>query len=263
MPRLATIGTGLMGEAILSGLLAAGWTSAEIVVCDARADRLAEITERHGVAATTVAEAAGAEVVLIAVKPADVPGVLADLHDHLGESTLVLSIAAGVTLSTLQGGLPDGTPAVRAMPNTPARVGQGVTAISPGKHATADDLEVVSAILGTVGHVVTVAEKYQDAVTAVSGSGPAYLFLVAEALIEGGVHCGLSRDIATELAVQTLFGSAMLLRESGDHPAILRENVTSPGGTTAAALRRLEDHGVRAAFLAAVEAARDRSVELG
>lgn len=263
MPRLATVGAGLMGEAILSGLLAAGWTPAEIVVCDARAERVAEITQRHGVAAMTVAEAAAADLVLIAVKPADVPGVLTQLHNHLSRDTLVLSIAAGVTLATLQGGLPDGTPVVRAMPNTPARVGQGMTAISPGDHATADDLERVSEVLATVGRVVTVPEKHQDAVTAVSGSGPAYLFLVAEAMIEGGVHCGLSRDIATELTVQTLLGSATLLRESGEHPALLRENVTSPGGTTAAALRRLEDHGVRSAFLAAVEAARNRSVELG
>lgn len=263
MPRLATVGAGLMGEAIVSGLLAAGWAASDVVVCDTRPDRLAELTKRHGVAAASPAEAASADIVLVAVKPADVTGVLAELREHVAPHTLVLSIAAGVTLATLRAGLPDGTPVVRAMPNTPARVGQGITAISPGQYATADHLAAVTEVLGAVGRVVNVAEKDQDAVTAVSGSGPAYLFLLAEAMIEGGVHCGLSRDIATELAVQTLLGSAALLRESGEHPAVLRESVTSPGGTTAAALRRLEDHGVRAAFLAAVEAARNRSVELG
>lgn len=261
--RLAAIGAGVMGEAILSGLLTAGWRPEDIRVCDARRDRLTEVNERHGVASATLAQAATADLLLIAVKPQDVPGVLAELHDHVDKHTLVLSIAAGVTLATLQAGLPDGTPVVRAMPNTPARVGRGITAISPGTYATPEHLDRVSEVLATVGQVITVAEKYQDATTAVSGSGPAYLFLVAEAMIEGGVHCGLSRDIATELTVQTLLGSAALLRESGEHPAILRENVTSPGGTTAAALRRLEDHGVRSAFLAAVEAARNRSVELG
>lgn len=263
MTRLATVGAGLMGEAILSGLLASGWAAADLAVCDTRPERLAELNERHGIEAVTLAEAGSAEMVLIAVKPADVTGVLDELADHLGATTAILSIAAGVTLATLESALPAGTPVVRAMPNTPARVGEGVTAISPGTHATAEHLTAVTEVLTTIGRVVTVAEKYQDAVTAVSGSGPAYIFLVAEAMIEGGVHCGLSRDIATELAVQTLFGSATLLRESGEHPAILRENVTSPGGTTAAALRQLEDYGMRAAFLAAIEAARNRAVELG
>lgn len=265
MTRLAVVGAGLMGEAIVSGLLASGWAPTDIVVSDARAERRAELAERHGVAgADEAGDAVGdARTVLLAVKPADVAGVLEEIGGRLDRDTLLLSVCAGVTLATLQAGVPDGTPVVRAMPNTPARVGQAITAISPGAHATDDHLAEVTEILGAVGRVVTVAEKYQDSVTALSGSGPAYVFLVAEAMIEGGVHVGLPRDVATELAVQTLFGSATLLRESGDHPAILRENVTSPGGTTAAALRRLEDHGVRAAFLAAVEAARDRSLELG
>lgn len=264
MTRLVVVGAGLMGEAIFSGLLTSGWAPDDIVVSDARPARRAELSEKYGVASADAAEAAGgARTVLLAVKPADVVGVLEEIGDRLGPDTLLLSVCAGVTLATLQAGVPDGTPVVRAMPNTPARVGQAVTAISPGNHATDDHLAEVTEILGAVGRIVTVAEKYQDSVTAVSGSGPAYVFLVAEAMIEGGVHVGLPRDIATELAVQTLFGSATLLRDTGDHPAILRENVTSPGGTTAAALRRLEDHGVRAAFLAAVEAARDRSLELG
>lgn len=267
MTRLAVIGAGLMGEAIFSGLLRSpdsGWDPGDIAVCDARSERVDELVERYGVTGADPAAAAStSKTVLLAVKPADVPGVLSVIGPSLGPDTLLLSVCAGVTLTTLRAGVPEGTPVVRAMPNTPARVGQAITAISPGTHATDDHLAEVTEILEAVGRVVTVAEKYQDAVTAVSGSGPAYVFLVAEALIEGGVHVGLTRAIATELAVQTLFGSATLLRESGDHPAILRENVTSPGGTTAAALRRLEDHGVRAAFLAAVEAARDRSLELG
>ena len=264
MVRLAMVGAGLMGEAILSGLLAAGWASADIVICDQRAERVTQLQDRYGVQGAELADAAGAaRTVLLAVKPADVAGVLDVLRPALGADTLVLSILAGVTLATLESGVHDGTPVVRAMPNTPARVGQGVTAISSGTHVTDDHLAEVGEILGAVGGVITVAEKYQDSVTAVSGSGPAYLFLVAEALIEGGVHVGLPRDVARELAVQTLHGSATLLRDTGDHPTLLREAVTSPGGTTAAALRALEDHGVRAAFLAAVEAARDRSLELG
>lgn len=264
MPRLAVVGAGLMGEAILSGLIGAGWTPADIVVCDKRADRLDELTARHGVRAADAGNAvAGAETVLLSVKPADVPAVLADLADRIRAGALVVSVCAGVPLATLESGLPAGTPVIRAMPNTPARVGEGITAISPGAHAGADELAVATDVLAAVGRVVTVPETYQDAVTAISGSGPAYVFLIAEALTEGGVHLGLPRDVASQLAVQTLFGSATLLRESGEHPAILRENVTSPGGTTAAALRTLEDHGVRAAFLAAVAAARDRSRELG
>lgn len=264
MTRLAIVGAGLMGEAIVSGLRSAGWPGADIVICDQRADRVTELRDRYDVQGADVEEAvAGARTVLLAVKPADVAAALAALAPAMAEGALLLSICAGVTLATLEGGVREGTPVVRAMPNTPARVGQGITALSPGAHATDDHLAEVSEILGAVGRVVTVAEKHQDSVTAVSGSGPAYLFLVAEALIEGGVHVGLSRDVARDLAVQTLYGSATLLRETGDHPALLREAVTSPGGTTAAALRALEDHGVRAAFLAAVAAARDRSRELG
>ncbi|WP_425308120.1 pyrroline-5-carboxylate reductase [Ammonicoccus fulvus] len=264
MTRLVVVGAGLMGEAIFSGLLASGWAPADIVVSDARAERRAELSERYGVGSGEAVDAvADAQTVLLAVKPADVGGVLEEIGDRLAPDALLLSVCAGVALATLQAGVREGTPVVRAMPNTPARVGEAITAVSPGTHATDDHLAEVTEILGAVGRVITVAEKYQDSVTAVSGSGPAYVFLVAEAMIEGGVHVGLPRDVATELAVQTLFGSATLLRDTGDHPAILRENVTSPGGTTAAALRRLEDHGVRAAFLAAVEAARDRSLELG
>ncbi|MDO5682321.1 MAG: pyrroline-5-carboxylate reductase, partial [Propionibacteriaceae bacterium] len=205
MSRLAIVGAGLMGEAILSGLRTAGWPGAEIVVCDQRAERIAELRDRYEVAGADLGEAVvDARTVLLAVKPGDVGAVLAQLRPLLTEGTLVLSVCAGVTLATLEAGLAAGTPVVRAMPNTPARVGQGITALSPGGHATAEHLAEVTEILGAVGAVVTVAEKLQDSVTAVSGSGPAYVFLVAEALIEGGVHAGLSRDVARELVVQTL-----------------------------------------------------------
>jgi pyrroline-5-carboxylate reductase len=158
--------------------------------------------------------------------------------------------------------LPEGVAVVRVMPNTPAQVDEGMAAISPGSHSTQDHLDRVTEILSATGRVITVPERYQDAVTAISGTGPAYLFFVVEAMIEAGVHLGLPRDTATELVVQTMLGSAKLLRETGEHPTVLRERVTSPGGTTAAAVRQLEDHKVRAAFLVAMEAARDRSREL-
>jgi pyrroline-5-carboxylate reductase len=173
-----------------------------------------------------------------------------------------VSLAAGVDTASIESQLPEGVAVVRVMPNTPAQVDEGMAAISPGTHAQPEHLERVTAILSATGRVVTVPERYQDAVTALSGSGPAYLFFVVEAMIEAGVHLGLPRDIATELVVQTMLGSAKLLRETGEHPTVLRERVTSPGGTTAAAVRVLEDHKVRAAFLGAIEAARDRSRDL-
>jgi pyrroline-5-carboxylate reductase len=171
----------------------------------------------------------------------------------------VVSVAAGITTGFVEARLPDGVAVVRVMPNTPALVNEGMAAISPGTHCTDEQLELVEDLLAATGKVVRVPEKQQDAVTAISGSGPAYVFLVVEAMIEAGVHLGLPRPTATELAVQTVAGAGGLVRETGEHPALLRERVTSPGGTTAAALRVLEDHKLRAAFLAATEAARDRS----
>jgi pyrroline-5-carboxylate reductase len=175
---------------------------------------------------------------------------------------LVVSLAAGVDTTSIETLLPEGIAVVRGMPNTPAQVDEGMAAISPGTHSTAAHLQHVTEILSATGRVVTVPERYQDAVTAVSGTGPAYLFFVVEAMIEAGVHLGLPRDTATELVVQTMLGSAKLLRETGEHPTVLRERVTSPGGTTAAAVRQLEERSVRAAFMAAMEAARDRSRDL-
>jgi len=263
MQRLELIGGGRMGEALLAGLLADGWATADqITVVEPVEARRVELAERHP--GLILAEApAGADGVILAVKPGHVPEVARSLR-VLGAAAVgrVLSIAAGVTIATIESELGGGVPVVRAMPNTPALVGAGASAIAGGTHATADDLAWAEAVLGAVGIVVRVGEGQLDAVTGLSGSGPAYVFLVAEALIEAGVLVGLPRDVSTDLAVQTLLGSARLLAETDDDAATLRAAVTSPGGTTAAGLRALEDRATRAALIAAVVAARDRSAEL-
>lgn len=258
---IAVIGAGAMGEALIAGWLAAGHTDIRIV--DAYAPRVAELEERHGVRGTDVADAATADVVVLAVKPHQVDDVLADLRDHLGRATLVVSIAAGVPLRQLAAGLPEGQPVVRVMPNTPALVGQGMAGVVVGPTATDEHRDHVVGLMDAVGKSVVIEESAIDALTALSGSGPAYLFLVAEAMIEAGVHQGLTRPQATALVNQTFVGSAAMLATSGSSASVLREQVTSPAGTTAAALRALEDHGVRAAFLAGVEACAERSREMG
>jgi pyrroline-5-carboxylate reductase len=261
--RLAILGAGVMGETVLSGLLRAGWSANDIVATDRRPERQLELTAKYGITMTENPEAvAEAETVILVVKPQDMRDLLREIAPYLKPEALVVSLAAGVDTASIESQLTDGVAVVRVMPNTPAQVDEGMAAISPGSHSTDAHLERVSAILSATGRVVTVPERYQDAVTALSGSGPAYLFFVVEAMIEAGVHLGLPRDTATELVVQTMLGSAKLLRETGEHPTVLRERVTSPGGTTAAAVRVLEDHKVRAAFLGAIEAARDRSRDL-
>ncbi|WP_375425918.1 pyrroline-5-carboxylate reductase [uncultured Friedmanniella sp.] len=262
-PTLAVLGAGVMGETVLSGLLRAGWSSDQIVATDRREERQRELTDRYGIVMLdNLAAAAWADTVVLVVKPQDMTELLAEISAALTPTSLVVSLAAGVDLATIEGGLPQGTAVVRVMANTPAQVDEGMAAISGGAHASDAHLERVTEILIATGRVVTVPERYLDAVTALSGSGPAYLFFVVEAMIEAGVHLGLPRDTATELVVQTMLGSAKLLRETGEHPTVLRERVTSPGGTTAAAVRQLEDHAVRSAFLGAIEAARDRSRDL-
>jgi pyrroline-5-carboxylate reductase len=249
-----------MGEALLAGLLDAGWAPAgEVRVVEALADRRDQLAARFaGVEVTDVVGPADGTV--LATKPGDIRGACAALGADAGR---VLSIAAGVRLADLEAALPEGTPVVRAMPNTPALVGAGAAAIAGGTAAGEDDLAWAEGILRAVGTVVQVAEPMLDAVTGLSGSGPAYVFLVAEALIEAGVLVGLPRPISSELAVQTLLGAARLLAEGDDGPEALRAAVTSPGGTTAAGLRALEQAGVRAAILDAVVAATERSRELG
>jgi pyrroline-5-carboxylate reductase len=252
-----------MGETVLSGLLRAGWTPDRIIATDRRPERQAELEVKYGVTMMTNTEAAAkADTVILVVKPQDMRDLLLEIAPALQPSALVVSLAAGVDTATIEALLPEGTAVVRVMPNTPAQVDEGMAAISPGAHSSDDDLAHVMEILSATGRVITVPERYQDAVTAISGTGPAYLFFVVEAMIEAGVHLGLPRDTATELVVQTMLGSAKLLRETGEHPTVLRERVTSPGGTTAAAIRQLEEHKVRAAFITAMESARDRSREL-
>jgi pyrroline-5-carboxylate reductase len=261
--RLAILGAGVMGETLLSGLLRSGWSVDQIVATDRRVERQVELVARYGITMLENDQAvAEADTVILVVKPQDMADLLDEIRDSLKPDTLVISLAAGVDTASIEARLPDGVAVVRVMPNTPAQVDEGMAAISAGSHSDAEHLDRVTEILSATGRVVTVPERYQDAVTAISGSGPAYLFFVVEAMIEAGVHLGLPRDIATQLVVQTMLGSAKLLRETGEHPTVLRERVTSPGGTTAAAVRQLEDHKVRAAFIGAMEAARDRSREL-
>jgi pyrroline-5-carboxylate reductase len=261
---VAILGGGVMGETLISGLLRAGWSAEEVVVSERRPERAAELAKRYGVRIADNAEAASAsDTVVLVVKPQDIDGLLALLAPHVTAEHLVVSVAAGVPTSRIEAALPEGTPVVRVMPNTPMLVGEAMSAISGGSHATDEHLAEVEKMLGSVGRVVRVPESQQDAVTALSGSGPAYFFYLVEAMIDAGILLGLPRAVAADLIVQSAYGAAKMMRESGDHPVILREAVTSPGGTTIAAVRELERHGVRAALLAAIEAARDRSVELG
>jgi pyrroline-5-carboxylate reductase len=260
---LAILGAGVMGETVLSGLLRAGWSPEQITVTDRRPERQLELQQKYGVVVVENSEAAAAAgTVILVVKPQDMNDLLGEISGALRPGTLVVSLAAGVDTAAIEAQLPHGTPVVRVMPNTPALVDQGMAAISPGQHCTPEHLDEAEALLRSCGRVVQVPEKYQDAVTAISGSGPAYIFYVVEAMIEAGVVLGLPRNTSTELVVQTLFGAATMLKETGEHPTVLRERVSSPGGTTVAALRQLDDHKVRAAFISAIEAAARRSHEL-
>jgi pyrroline-5-carboxylate reductase len=254
------MGGGRMGEALAGGLLAAGWAPGDIAVVEALAARRAELAKLLPDVQVT-AEPVVADGAVIAVKPHDVAA--ATTAAVAAGVNRVLSIAAGVTIAALEAAAGAGVPVVRAMPNTPALIGAGAAAIAPGAAATDDDLAWAESILGAVGTVVRVPEASLDAVTGLSGSGPAYVFLVAEALMDAGVTAGLPRPTAEALVRQTLLGAARLLDESTDGPEALRAAVTSPGGTTAAGLRELERHGVRSALVEAVLAATARSKELG
>jgi len=261
--QIAVFGGGVMGEALLSGLVRSGIGPDRLVVTERRGDRAAELHERYGVTVVDNAEAAAsADTLVLVVKPQDMTALLDELAPAIRPGALVVCLAAGITTAFLEERLPAGTPVVRVMPNTPALVDEGMAAISPGLHCDESHLEEAEQLLSAVGKVVRVAEKHQDAVTAISGSGPAYIFYVVEAMIEAGVLLGLPRATANDLVVQTLVGAAKMLKETGEHPTVLRENVTSPAGTTVAALRAVDDHTVRAAFLSAMEGARDRSREL-
>jgi pyrroline-5-carboxylate reductase len=262
MQRIAIIGGGRIGEALLSGLLSSGWS--DIVVTSRREERVQELGERYGVDATAsnVDAVRGAGVVVIAVKPQDIDALLADIGPVLTPEQTVLSVAAAIPTARIERQIADGVPVVRAMPNAPSTVHEGMAGIAPGAHAGDDQLALADDVLSHLGRVVRVPEAAMDAVTAVSGSGPAYFALLAEAMIEAGILLGLSREISTTLVVQTMLGTAKQLRDEGMHPVELRESVTSPGGTTIAAIRELEQAGVRAAFLNAIQAAMTRAREL-
>ncbi len=264
MDALAVLGGGKIGEALVSGLLRGERTAHDIVVVEKHPPRAAELTARHGVRTLDVAAAAAfARTLVVAVKPQDIDPLLAELRPVVTVEHLVVSVAAGITTAHLEQGLREGVAVVRCMPNTPALVDEAMTAVSAGAHAREEHLVLAEALLGSVGKVVRVPESQLDAVTALSGSGPAYFFFLVEAMIDAGILLGLPRTLAADLIVQTAIGSAVMLRDSGEHPVQLREAVTSPGGTTISAIRELEVHGVRAALLAAIEAAAKRSAELG
>jgi len=265
MSRVALLGGGKMGAALVGGLLEGGFEAEALSIAEIDGELRVALEQQFSsvrVVPSAAWAVADADVVVLAVKPGDVAATLETALPALGSETLVLSIAAGVRIAALEALVPE-RPVVRAMPNTPALVGLGACAIAGGTHARAEHLDLADRLLGTVGIVVRVGEPMLDAVTGLSGSGPAYVFLVAEAMIEAGVLVGLTRDIATELVVQTLLGSATLLAQDPSGPEALRAAVTSPGGTTAAGLRELEAHGLRAALLDAVSAATVRSRELG
>jgi pyrroline-5-carboxylate reductase len=263
--RVAILGAGRLGESLARGFLRSGWRGPDDLVLTARRpERLVELRERYGVETTAdnAAAAGAAPLVIVSVKPQDITAVLGELGSAVTAEQTVLSVAAGITTAWVESHLPEGARVVRAMPNAPALVDEGIAGICAGAHAREADLDVAEEALGHVGTVVRVAETDMDAVTAISGSGPAYFALLAEAMIEAGLLLGLSRGVSTQLVVQTMFGSARLLRDEAMHPVELREAVTSPGGTTTRAIRELERSGVRAAFLAAISAATERSREL-
>ncbi|HEV3172392.1 MAG TPA: pyrroline-5-carboxylate reductase [Actinocrinis sp.] len=262
--RVAVLGAGKMGEALLSGVLRAGKPASEVLVTARRAERATELTERYGVAAVSNADAAkDADTLILCVKPQDMAALLTELAPHLPADRLVISGAAGITTAFVAErlGVP-GLPVVRVMTNTPVLVDEAMSAISAGEHASDVHLRRAEEIFRPVGKTIRVPESQQDAVTALSGSGPAYFYFLVEAMIDAGILLGLPRATAHELIVQSAVGAAVMLRDSGEHPVKLREAVTSPAGTTISAIRELERHSVRAALLAALEAARDRSREL-
>ena len=263
--RLAVIGGGRMGEAIVAGLVGSGSLEpSRIVVAEPSQDRRSLLAAAHGVSVVARADeaVAGADTVIIAVKPQVIESVVTSFASGVRDA-VVVSIAAGVTCARLESMLPAGTPVVRVMPNTPALVGAGMSVVSGGAEATPEQLERVASLFGCVGSVVVLDEGLQDACAAISGCGPAYMALVIDALARAGVREGLSRDVAQMLALKTMRGTVELIEKTGEHPEAVIDAVSSPGGSTIAAVNELEAHGVRAAFAAAVRAAVVRSRDLG
>ena len=263
--RTAFLGGGKMAEALINGLIRSGGrTPDEIMVTNRREERARELAGKYGVTATLDnAEAARwANVLVLMAKPQDTEVLLEQIRRHVDGEDLVISFAAGVRTSFAEKHLPDDVPVVRVMSNVPVMVDEAMSVVAAGRRATEAHLATTEELLGYVGKVLRLKETHMDAVTATSGSGPAYFFLLAEAMIEACILLGLSRDVATDLIIQTMLGSAKMLRDTGKHPVELREMVTSPGGTTIAAIRHLEEAGVRAAFLNAIDAAKRRGEEL-
>jgi pyrroline-5-carboxylate reductase len=263
--KIAVIGAGNMGEALIAGMLASkAATPDEIHATDVVSERLDEMKTRYGIRTGTDNRAAASwcEIVILAVEPQALDYVLDDLRPVLTEGKLVLSLAAGYPIARIMSHLMPGVRVVRCMPNTPSAVRAGVSALALGENVSEEDERLARAIFESVGRVVVVEERLMDAVTGLSGSGPAYVFLIIEALADGGVKMGLPRDTALGLAAQTVFGAAQMVQETGEHPGRLKDKVTSPGGTTIAGLHELERGGLRASLMEAVEAATRRSREL-
>jgi pyrroline-5-carboxylate reductase len=262
--RVAFLGAGRMGEALVSGLLRSGRKPEDILMTCRREERASELAEAFGVTTTlSNQEAAGwADTLVLTVKPQDMEALVAQIAEAVREDQLVISFAAGIRTSFIERRLVQAAPVVRVMSNVAVLVDEAMSVVSAGSRAEDKHLAVAEELLSAVGRVIRLPEKHQDAITATSGSGPAYFFLLAEAMIEACILLGLSRDVASELIIQTMLGSAKMLRDTGRHPVELREMVTSPGGTTISAIRHLEQAGVRAAFLNAIDAACKRSEEL-
>jgi len=261
---IAIIGAGAMGEAVMAGLLDSGTSADEVVVAERRPERVAELNATYGIRCASLTEAvSGASIVFVVVKPQDVAAVLEEMAGAISADALVISLAAGLTTQFIESKLADGIAVARVMPNTPALVKQGMSAISAGSACTQEHLDRAEKLLSAIGRVVVVPESQQDAVTAISGSGPAYIFYVAEAMYEAGLSLDVEPEVTMELVLQTIFGAATMLRETGVAPEVLRQRVSSPNGTTVAAINTLDAHGVREAFAAAMLAAKTRSAELG
>ena len=248
-----------MGEALISGLLRAGRAPSGLIAVVRRPERAAHLRDAYGIGVVSAAEAAkSADTLILAVKPQDMAALLDEIAPHVPADGLVISVAAGITTSLIERRLGGDIPVVRVMSNTPVLVDEAMSVISPGAYARPEHLERAEELLRPVGKVLRIPESQQDAATALSGSGPAYVYFLVEAMVDAGILLGMPRGTALEMVTQAVYGAATMLRETGEHPVILREAVTSPGGTTISAIRELERHGVRAAFLAAIEAARDR-----
>ncbi|HEV3294159.1 MAG TPA: pyrroline-5-carboxylate reductase [Streptosporangiaceae bacterium] len=261
---IAILGAGKMGEALISGLLRAGRSPSGVLAAVRRTERGEELRERYGIEVVAATEAAKtADTLVITVKPQDMAALLAEISPYVPADRLIISVAAGITTSMIEHRLGVPVPVVRVMSNTPVLVDEAMSVISAGAHAGEEHLRRAEDLLRPVGKVLRIPESQQDAATALSGSGPAYVYFLVEAMVDAGILLGMPRGTALEMVIQAVYGAATMLRESGEHPVILREAVTSPGGTTISAIRELEKHGVRAAFLAAIEAARDRGAELG